>query len=152
MTEENVVVATFDGFCRSAGYVKRSGSWYSRSDETICLLNLQKSRYGPSYYMNYGIWILELADATFPKPNTSHIIGRLDDFVTDEDPDIAAILDLSVDLSDEHRQSALLKALVVDVLPLLNAAATLQGLQTGFARPLVDRGWAYEPADELFAD
>ena len=34
-----------------AGFTKKSGSWYRRGEETIAVLNLQKSQYGPSYYV-----------------------------------------------------------------------------------------------------
>lgn len=40
MSERNAVQQAFDRFGQEAGFEKRSGSWYRRSDEVISIFNL----------------------------------------------------------------------------------------------------------------
>ena len=49
MSVRDVIQAIFDDFGKSAGASKKSGSWHRRSDETVFVLNLQKSNYATRY-------------------------------------------------------------------------------------------------------
>jgi hypothetical protein len=81
LSERNVVQTSFDEFGKASFGAKKSGSWYRRSDETIVVLNLQKSNYGPSYYVNVAIWLLAAGPADAPKPSHCHVQTRLERLV-----------------------------------------------------------------------
>ena len=50
--EGNVTQQALDAFGTGAEVLKKSSTWYRSTDEVIQAVNLQKSQYGPSYYVN----------------------------------------------------------------------------------------------------
>src|SRR3989337_1174480 len=71
-------------------FKKKANRWYYHADETILVVNLQKSYYGDQYYINLGVWIKALvnedytkhfpvSDLNFPKEYECHISLRLAD-------------------------------------------------------------------------
>ena len=56
-----------------AGLRKKGQSWYLNGRDAIVVANLQKSDWGDLYYINVGIWLMALGDASFPKENQCHI-------------------------------------------------------------------------------
>jgi hypothetical protein len=73
MSERNAVHRGFDRFGKDAGGEKKSGGWYWRSDEVVAVVDLQKSQYGPKYYVNVAFWLRAAGDEPFPKTWKSHI-------------------------------------------------------------------------------
>jgi Domain of unknown function (DUF4304) len=63
----NEVQIAFDALGKAAGMAKWPDNWYRSSDDMIVVVNLQKSEYGPSDYVNVGWWLRILGDAKFPK-------------------------------------------------------------------------------------
>ena len=74
--------------------LKHSGSWYRESEDVISVLNLQKSQYSLSYYVNVGFWIKALGEERFPKEHKCHVRVRLGDLVPDRTEEVTALLDL----------------------------------------------------------
>jgi hypothetical protein len=139
MSERNVVQTTFDEFGKSSFGAKKSGSWYRRSEETIVVLNLQKSNYGPSYYVNVAIWLLAAGAADAPKPSHCHVQTRLDRLLPAEMHDrLKALLDLDSPIGEDVRREELLALLGQHLLPLVEAAATLESLRSGEGRRFVE--------------
>ena len=56
MSTRNIIQTTFDEFGKALDGSKKSGSWYITGPDAIAVLNLQKSQYGPRYYLNVGLW------------------------------------------------------------------------------------------------
>jgi hypothetical protein len=75
----------FDKFAAGAGFVKKSGSWYRASDEVITVLNLQKSQYGLSCYVNIAFCLRALGAETFPQEQKCHIRFRLEILLPDRE-------------------------------------------------------------------
>ena len=75
--EQDPVKATFAGFGERNGFRRKSNAWYLPQAETIAVLDLQKSQYGPQYYANVALWLLPLGDAATPKEGTCQIRTRL---------------------------------------------------------------------------
>lgn len=69
--------AIADPFERVA-YVKRGHSWYLDGEDSVIVVNLQKSDFGEEYFMNIGIWIKTLGQALFPKQNQCHLSCRVE--------------------------------------------------------------------------
>lgn len=52
-------------------------AYYSDNDKLIVVINLQKSNYNDSYYMNYGFLIKEITpDISYPKESMCDVMGR----------------------------------------------------------------------------
>jgi len=101
----NIIQTTFDDFAKESGFSKKSGSRYLRNDETLVVLNLQKSQYGLQYYVNIGLWLLALRAAEYPKEHHCPIRTRLTRLVpTATEARLALLLDLEA-LFDEGARS-----------------------------------------------
>jgi hypothetical protein len=132
MTVPNVLRDALNQFGREAGFVRKSGSWYLPQEDTIGVVELQKSQYGKQYFINVAIWIRCIGEAEYPKEWTCHIRTRFDDLVpADEEQHLKSILDLEDSgLSDDDRSSELLALLRLHLLPLLLECSTKSGLRT----------------------
>lgn len=64
-------------FCHAHGFTRRSNSWYLRQQETIVVLDLQRSQYGPQYYMNVALSLLPLGEVDAPGENQCQVRTRL---------------------------------------------------------------------------
>ena len=76
-----------------AGFTRKSGSWFRRSDEVIEVVNLQRSQWGEPYYLNYALWLRALGELPFPGEHTCHVRWRAED-VMGRDAPLARLLDL----------------------------------------------------------
>ena len=151
MTARNIVQTTFDEFGRASGFVKKSGSWYRRSAETIVVLNLQKSQYGPQYYVNAALWLLPLGEEQFPKEHKCHVRTRLDNLVPrDRERRVAELFDLEAEMEEGARRDEL-TTLLRSILPMLDASATLEGLRSGDGERLIKASLVRGPAQQLLA-
>jgi hypothetical protein len=73
-----IVVKAFEGPLGEAGFRKKSGSWYLDAPETILVANLQKSNWGPQYYVNLAVWFKALGTEEAPKEQFCHLRKRLE--------------------------------------------------------------------------
>lgn len=138
MSGRNVIQVVFDEFGREVGGVKRSGSWYCRTDETVFVLNLQKSNYATRYYVNVAVWLLAAGPADAPKPSHCQIQTRLGRLVpADSGERLEALLDLESGIADGDRRADFLGLMRDSVQPLVVGASTLEGLRSGGGRALV---------------
>jgi hypothetical protein len=151
MSERNVIQRAFDEFGRDAGAEKKSGSWYRRSDEIIAVSNLQKSQYGPRYYVNQGFWLRELDDERYPKPNKLHVQMRLEGLLPAAEERINELLDLECEMSDEQRVSELRALFDEELLPLIERASTVDGLRSMLADGTLRRAGIRGPAQKVLA-
>lgn len=145
-----IVQTTFDEFGKSAGLRRKASTWYLRSDETIAVLNLQRSLYGPPYYLNVAVWLLALEPADTLREFKCHIRTRADRLVpADLEARLSELLDLESAIDDETRRVELLALLQMHVLPVMRASATLDGLRTGSGLHLVDHALVDHDAQQL---
>lgn len=148
MSERDEVQVLVDEFCKSRGYTKKSGSWYRRQDETIALLNLQRSQHSHAYYLNAALWLLALGDATAPKEHTCHVRTRADRLVLDGEA-LKKALDLE---HDEAEREAVILAALTTTDDLLRACGSLASCRRLPGRMLVDRSLVRGPAQGLLLD
>jgi hypothetical protein len=129
VSARNLIQTTFDEFGKARGGNKKSGTWYLPGRDTVAVLNLQKSQYGPQYYVNVALWFLGIGVSTNPRPSHCHVQTRLESLVPDEErAHLEELLDLEVEFSDDRRHSELLAALETQLGPILDASQTLSGL------------------------
>ncbi|MGX5829368.1 DUF4304 domain-containing protein [Mesorhizobium sp. 43Arga] len=84
----------------------RATNFYLEWPETICLLNLQKSSWGPQFYINAAVWFTRLGPERRPKEHNCHIRWRVDSQMEDsQSKAFTQALNLEHPLPDDHRLS-----------------------------------------------
>lgn len=152
MSERNAVERAFDQFGKGAGFEKRSGSWYGRSDEVISISNVQKSQYGAQYYVNQAFWLRQLGDEHFPKEYESHIRARSGSLLPPADSErLQQLLDLDYELPDEHRVDELVTRLRERLLPLIERGTSVAGLRSMLDDGTFTHALIRGPAQEVLA-
>lgn len=129
MTYPDAVQATVDNFGQITGMRKHSGAWYGSSRDVWTVVQLQKSQYGRSYFLNVGFWLKAPGDTQPPKERDFHIRARLNALLPDLDTQITELLDLETSLSDAERKQRLTSILRDSLWPLLRRGSTIDGLQ-----------------------
>jgi hypothetical protein len=135
LSQRNAVHRGFDRFGKECSGEKKSGGWYWRSDEVVAVVDLQKSQYGPKYYVNVAFWLRAVGDERFPKTWKSHIAGRITDLPGVERGRVECLLDLECAVRDEQRVDELSALLATAVIPFIERGASLAGL-----RSMIDDG------------
>jgi hypothetical protein len=114
---------------KQAGFKKKGQSWRFATLETIAVLNLQKSQWGPDYYINLGVLIRALDPHPQPDVFSCPLHIRVESLL----PELATAREL-FDFSNskyETDQGYLEMAEVVGVyaLPLLKQCGSLDGIR-----------------------
>jgi Domain of unknown function (DUF4304) len=112
------------------GFKKKADSWYMDSDDIILVINLQKSAYGPQYYINVALWLKPLGEADCPKEHRCHIRSRWDSLVAFDEKHLARLLDLEAPIADNERQLEIAHILKSHVVPFLSKVSTLDGVRS----------------------
>ena len=87
----------------SAGFKRKGNNWVNNSGEVSKVVNLQKSEFSNSYYLNYGYVIKTLQlDGT-----KMHIYLRLSTKDGEVKDSVSELLDLSNDMPDSERYDRL---------------------------------------------
>lgn len=143
-----VVQSAIDTWAKNAGMTKKSGSWYLTRDETILVLNLQKSNYASRYYLNVAVWLQAIALAKFPNEQTCHIRTRLSRLDPDSER-VDRLLD--VDWIDTHPGALDELNLLLDktLAPLVKATASLSSLRAEAGRSFVRQSLVSRAAQEV---
>lgn len=89
------------------GFKKKGDYWVINSDEITKMINLQKSQFSNSFYINYG-YILKSIPLTGLMMHVFKGFGSIDKI---EQQRITALLDLGNDISNEDRGKELKKYL-----------------------------------------
>jgi len=147
----NVIQTTFDDFMKSAGFLKKSGSWYRTTDEVITVVELQKLQYGLRYFVDLALWLRSIGEATAPKEQVCHVRTRLEGLVGNEESQLEALLDLDVPMPDSERAEKLTSFLEAHMGPALEAVASLDSLRAGAGRKAVAASLVRGPAQGLLA-
>lgn len=140
MSNRNIVQTTFDHFGKYLGGSKKAGCWYVAGSDAIIVLNLQKSQYGPKYFINVALWFTGIGEAITPKPSHCHVQTRLETLVPEAVRlQVEALLDLDVGIDDGERQTELWEVLTRQLEPVIEAGKTLEGLGTDTGRHLLSK-------------
>lgn len=128
MSQQNSTVAEFDNLCRNQGFRKKGGTWRRQNGDLLELLQLQKSTYGPQYYLNIGIGLLAVHPALEPKIHQTHIQSRADALFPDWRDRLRLALDLESDAPESHRLAELNRFMTSALLPLLDNVQSIPDL------------------------
>jgi len=114
---------------KQAGFKKNGQSWRFTTLETIAVLNLQKSQWGPAYYINLGVLIRALDSHPQPDVFSCPLHIRVENLLPKLDP-ARELFDFSNSKYDTD-QGYMEMANVVGTyaLPLLKQCGTLDGIR-----------------------
>jgi hypothetical protein len=149
MSERNEIQREFDAFGQALGMSKHSGSWYRTRDDVTTVLNLQKSDYGPSYYINIAFWLRALGESRFPKDRECHLRIRLEHLVSDRRAELAELLDLKSEIPDGERGRRLRELLMTRLKPILDGISSVDDLREMRRRGLLTNAAIRGPALRL---
>ncbi|MER9619561.1 DUF4304 domain-containing protein [Mesorhizobium sp. M0207] len=84
----------------------RKTNYFREWPETVCLLNLQKSAWGPQFYLNAAVWLTRFGIERRPKEYNCHIVWRVNSLmVSEQSKAFTEALDLDRPLPDDRRSS-----------------------------------------------
>jgi hypothetical protein len=63
---------------KDCGFKKRKATWHKIKDEFIFVINVQRSQWGPEYYINLGVYLRALGSELTPPVNLCHIQARVE--------------------------------------------------------------------------
>lgn len=129
MSATDPVRETLRLFGRQCGFTRKSTTWHLRQAETVAVVNLQRSQWGAQYYINVALWLLPLGETDAPKENKCHVRTRLERLFPDADQLLARLLDLESTVDDTTRREQLGSLLETELIPLLRACSTIEGLR-----------------------
>ena len=84
MIEKEDLVKTLYAPLKTAGFKKRSLSWYLDGKDTVVIVNLQRSNWSKDYYINIGIWLKALGNEAFPKHYKCPMDWRVEELFPEE--------------------------------------------------------------------
>src|SRR5258708_17263146 len=126
--ERNVIQQTLDAFGTRAEMLKKSGTWYRSTDEVIKAVNLQKSQYGPSYYVNAGWSLRSLGDVKFPKDHQWHVSIRLESLAAERADEVMELMDLKSGIPEGERSQRLQELFASEFRPVCDRTLSMRGL------------------------
>jgi hypothetical protein len=131
MKSENPIKLGIDSSLRSEGFQHKPGTWYLEQEESILVVNLQKSNFGEQYYINLGVMLKGNASVRLPpKEHECQVRLRIEAATPVEEQALTALLNLedrSIEASDRERR---VQALMAEhALPFLLQCSTRAGIQ-----------------------
>lgn len=60
------------------GFKRRGATWHRATDETIQVVNVQGSQWGPEYYLNIGTYLRALGAEATPPESRCHVRARIE--------------------------------------------------------------------------
>jgi hypothetical protein len=111
---------------KAAGFRKTGANWHRYRQADVAVINLQGSQWGPSFYLNLGVYFLELGNKARPTEPHCHIRSRLEAHVP-EFTRVHQLLDFGYELDLSARGKELATLLHTFGIPWLDQVATKAG-------------------------
>jgi hypothetical protein len=146
----DAVQRAYDWFGQEYGFVRRSGDLFKESDQVIAALDLQRSEYAHSYYINVGFALRELHSASVAKFGLCDIRIRADALIGKAER-LGQLLDLTNGLDATEREFELRRVLREELLPILESGLTLEGLRCLWRNKRL-RGFVHKDARAVLTD
>ncbi|WP_339735632.1 DUF4304 domain-containing protein [uncultured Gimesia sp.] len=135
------------------GFQRKGSNWYLSSEQVIVVLNLQRSQYSATYFLNLGFWLQQIEHIDFPGEHQCHIRTRASSLwpegthrPEEGPPRIADLLSIDDYPCNEGQRLERIRQFVAEKLvPTLKAGVSVEGLkqlleeQDGFLIMLVAR-------------
>lgn len=117
--EKKDLIKLIDEMFIPLGFKRKGNNWFFSNNELVKLVNLQKSNYSNSFYINYGFIIKSIELTT-----TTHVENRLSSIDKNEQKRITDLLDMEVDIPIEQRLIELKKLITEKIVTCIQAVNT----------------------------
>jgi len=139
MKTDNPIKLGVNDALKDAQFQRKSNTWYRDTDETIVLVNVQKSNFGEQYYINLSVWVKGLpGDPCVRLPSQAvlcHIEGRLGGLMPGEDERLRQMLNVEDEsLEKDQRRHAIEDVITRIVLPFLLQCSTRAGIREAYGQ------------------
>lgn len=135
---------------RSAGFKARGTSWYKHAPDTLLVVNLQKSVYGPQHYINLAAWVKQLGDAEAPKEYQCHIRVRATSLLSPNAEALGHALNLEDESMDtEQREAFIARFMREEAIPFLESLGTWEGIRVAVNAGKLKKGLIYKEVGVL---
>lgn len=111
---------------KSRGFKKDGATWRSIHQHALGVINLQGSQWGPSFYVNLGVYFPAIGSNSSPSEAHCHIRTRLTELVPNRSM-LIELLDFEKPVPEDARNAELESAVVDYALPWLERVSTLDG-------------------------
>lgn len=130
MSQPQLIVDSFRSVLKPAGFRQKKDNWFLSNDDTVVVVNLQKSSYSKKYYVNIGIWLKVLGDVETPQHAKCHVRCRIGALLNQhEEPRIGQLFDLEDESFTEAARSHEIGALLTEYLiPFVDRVKTVSSL------------------------
>lgn len=120
----------------NAGFRGRASTWYREAEVGLQVLNLQRSAYGPQYYVNMGCVPAGMEVDGMPNPQEYKcpIRARLETAYPELGDEVALLFNLESAMGDESREARILSILDNNVIPFFERLRTTCGLKLEIER------------------
>jgi Domain of unknown function (DUF4304) len=111
------------------GFKRSNKRWFQMSDDTIVVVDLQRSNFSAFYYINVAVWLLTLGlpPSIPPREEQCHLRTRI------KDPSTIGALDLEEAMDPDERQHLIKRMVLESVLPLAKQCRTIAGCRDAVA-------------------
>lgn len=127
-----------DSILSRQDFQRKKKSWYLLNEETIEIVDLQKSDYGDSWYINLAIYLRSLGVEKYPAEYKSHIRSRLEMLVDDRE-DYESLTNLGSTMAEDDRRKRFERYFRGYALPWLNAGRDVSSIKDGLKNRLIQR-------------
>ena len=151
MIDKKKLKKQFSDKLKKANFKLKSNAWYKETEENIIVVELQKSNYSESYFLNIAVWLKALGEHQFPKERFCHIRMRADSYFIDYGAEIAEALDFSETELDVKKIVSIDWLLQEKILPLSEKLSSIGGLKLLYRNGEFDNVFIHKNARELLA-
>ena len=117
----------FAQVAKEKGLSKAFGRWFCESEESIIVLNLEKSNFNNSYYLDIKIFIQGLFNSYYDK--SKHLFKNdTGDVFRRQPPEYNYLFDLNYDMTHNQRCEVLNELFESFVIPFIVKAFTKKGI------------------------
>jgi hypothetical protein len=117
---------------KGLGFVKSGNRWSRTCEKAIQVINLQGSNWGKQYYVNLGLYFINVGSIEIPKENQCHIRCRLSALV----PDKVAhdyLLDFEQNIDEDVGANGLAEMIERYGVPWLSQCSSEKGAKSYFS-------------------
>jgi hypothetical protein len=101
-TENKLLQASISPLLKRHGFKKTGATWRRTIDEVIAVINIQGSQWSRTFYLNLGVYYLQIGDKLQPCEFDCHVRTRLEN-LTDNRTRLIEVLDFENDIPNEAR-------------------------------------------------
>jgi hypothetical protein len=135
---------------RETGFKARSTNWYKHGPDALLVVNLQKSLYGPQYYINLAAWVKRLGESEAPKEYQCHLRVRATSLPTDKAEALGRALNLADEsMSPEQREAFIAGFMREEAIPFLESLGTWESIRAAVDAGKLKKGSVHKEVEAL---